>query len=101
MESDPFRKGRDFKVVVSFHAIGSAPRLKVSKFTVDGTLRMSELRAYLASILKQSTVYVYVSSSIELMEDQFLGDFVKLFGKMTDTLEGSINIHYSLTKAYL
>ena len=102
----PFSDSRDFKVVVSFHAIGSAPRLKVSKFTVDGTIRISELRSYVARILKQPRVYVYVASSIELMDDQFLGDFVRIFGKITAPLEsspvsGSINVHYSLERAYL
>lgn len=95
MES-PFRKGRDFKVVVTFYPIGSAPRLKVSKFTIDGTLRIAELKSYLAGILKESCVHIYVSSSIELMDDQFVGDFVKIFGK-----NSAINIHYSLTRAYL
>ena len=100
--SDPFAKSREFKVVVSFHAIGSAPRLKVSKFTVDGSLRMAELSSYLSKILKESDVHLYVSSSIELMDDQFIGDFVKIFGKMSgDDAQGSINIHYSVGRAYL
>jgi hypothetical protein len=100
--TDPFSSHRSFKVVVSFHAIGSAPRLKVSKFTVDGTLRMAELTNYLAKIIKESDVHLYVSSSIELMDDQYIGDFVKIFGKMSsDETQGSINIHYSVGRAYL
>ena len=99
---DPFAKSRQFKVVVSFYPIGSAPRLKVTKFTVDGSLRMAELTTYLSKILKESDVHLYVSSSIELMDDQYIGDFVKIFGKMsTDDSQGSINIHYSIGRAYL
>lgn len=102
---DPFRKSRDFKVVVSFHAIGSAPRLKVSKFTVDGTLRMSELNAYACRILKVTDVHLYLGGSVELQDDQYVGDAVKIFGKVTQSSEGStsgsVNIHYSIGRAYL
>jgi hypothetical protein len=100
--SDPFAASRNFKVVVSFHPIGSAPRLKVSKFTVDGNLRMAELTSYLGKIIKESDVHLYVSGSIELMDDQYIGDFVKVFGKMNpEETQGSINIHYSVGRAYL
>jgi hypothetical protein len=100
--SDPFADFRKFKVVVSFYPIGSAPRLKVSKFTVDGTLRMGELTNYLGKIIKESDVHLYVSNSIELMEDQVIGDFVKIFGKLSvDESQGTINIHYSVGRAYL
>ena len=103
---DPFTKSRDFKVMVSFHPIGSAPRLKVSKFTVDGTLRISELTSYLSKTLKDPNVHVYVANSIELMDDQFVGDFVRIFGKLTPPSDavastGSINVHYSIGRAYL
>ena len=102
---DPFRKSRDFKVVCSFHAIGSAPRLKVSKFTVEGTLRMSELTAYLSKILKATDVHLYLGGSVELMPDQYVGDAVRIFGKMSQSSEcepsGAVNIHYSIGRAYL
>jgi hypothetical protein len=102
MPLDPFAGSRNFKVVVSFHPVGSAPRLKVSKFTVDGNLKMAELTNYLSKIIKESDVHLYVSNSIEPMEDQYIGDFVKIFGKMnSEDTQGSINIHYSVGRAYL
>jgi hypothetical protein len=102
MSGDPFAPLRAFKVVVSFYPVGSAPRLKVSKFTIEGSLRMGELVTYLSKILNASDVHVYVANSIELMDDQFVGDMVPIFGKKSpDDQPSSVNIHYSIGKAYL
>ena len=103
VSGDPFEAKRSFKVVVSFFPVGSAPRLKVSKFTIDGTLRFGELTTYLSKMVESSDVHLYVSGSIEPMEDQYVGDFVRMFGKAPTTPDsvGSINIHYSLGKAYM
>jgi hypothetical protein len=103
VSGDPFLSKRSFKVVVSFFPVGSAPRLKVSKFTIDGTLRFDELTTYLSKMVNSDDVHLYVSGSIEPMEDQYLGDLVRMFGKAPATPEsvGNINIHYSLGKAYM
>ena len=93
---------RDFKVVVSFYPIGSAPRLKVSKFTINGNLRMAELKQHLTKLLGiTEDLHLYVHQSIEGLDSQHIGDFVKFFGKLNEQSGGTINVHYSIGRAYL
>ena len=98
--SGPFDHLRDFNVVVSFHPIGSAPRLKVSKFTVHGTLTMGELHEYLVKLLPQEDVHLYVHQCVEMLPTQHVGDLTNLFGKVNET-SATLNVHYSIGKAYL
>ena len=97
---------RDFKVVLTFFPIGAAPRMKVSKFTVPGTTQIGELNNYVSKILRledaENKVHIYFQNSIELLSEQYVGDFAKIFGKpsSTDTTY-SMNVHYSIGSAYL
>lgn len=97
---------RDFKVILTFFPIGAAPRMKVSKFTVPGTTHVGELSNYVSKILRledtENKVHVYFQNSIELLDEQYVGDFAKIFGKasQTDTTY-SMNVHYSIGSAYL
>jgi len=88
---------------VTFYPIGSAPRMKVSKFTVQGNLSIGELSQYVAKILKHTdddSVHIYFQNSIELLPNQRVGDFAKIFCKFSDSAF-SINVHYSIGSAYL
>lgn len=106
---DPFRHLRDFNVIVTFYPIGAAPRLKVSKFTVHGTLSVGDLTAYVNKMLRiapdadiTQRAHLYFHQSIELMDSQIVGDFGKIFGKPpSGDREATINVHYSIGKAYL
>ena len=103
MSDSPFHHLRDFKVIVTFHPIGSAPRLKVSRFTIDGTLTIAELTSYVNKMLNIDSSHLYFNQSIELMPNQYVGDFVKIFGKTYPNGDpaASVNIHYSIGRAYL
>ena len=93
----PFDHLRDFKVVVTFNPIGSAPRLKVNKFTINGTLTMGELKECLYQLLPASDIHLYVQQSIEMFDHQHVGDICRLFSPSGQTL----SVHYSIGRAYL
>jgi hypothetical protein len=104
---DPFHHLRDFNVIVTFFPIGAAPRLKVSKFTIPGTLSIGELTAYVNKMLRipetaksAQRAHLYFNQSIELMDDQIVGDFARIFGKPVDK-DMQINVNYSVGKAYM
>ena len=101
-----FNHLRDFKVILTFYPIGAAPRMKVSKFTVPGTTQIGELNHYVSKILRledsENKVHVYFQNSVELMENQYVGDFAKIFGKISQSdTTYSMNVHYSIGSAYL
>ena len=101
-----FNHLRDFKVVLSFFPIGSAPKMKVSKFTVPATTRICELQQYVSKILRledsENKVHVYFHNSIELVGHQYVGDFARIFGKGSQIDSTySMNVHYSIGSAYL
>ncbi len=101
-----FNHLRDFKVILSFFPIGAAPRMKVSKFTVPGTTHIGELSHYVSKILRledsEKKVHVYFQNSIQLLDNQYVGDFAKVFGKSSENdTTYSMNVHYSIGSAYL
>jgi len=47
-------------------------------------------------------VHVYFHNSIELSDQQYVGDFAKIFGKASQTDSTySMNVYYSIGSAYL
>jgi hypothetical protein len=101
-----FNHLREFKVVLTFFPVGSAPKMKVSKFTVPATTLIGELSNYVTKILRlednENKVHIYFHSSIELLDDQYVGDFAKIFGKASQTDSTySMNVYYSIGSAYL
>ncbi len=106
---DPFRHMRDFNVIVTFYPIGAAPRLKVSKFTVHGTLSVGDLTSYVSKMLRipsdadvSQRAHLYFNQTIELLDSQIVGDFANIFGKArVDDKEATMNVHYSIGKAYM
>jgi hypothetical protein len=103
---ESFNHLRDFKVLLTFFPVGSAPKMKVSKFTVPGTTLIGELSNYVTKILRledhDNKVHVYFHNSIELSDQQYVGDFAKIFGKASQTDSSySMNVYYSIGSAYL
>ena len=101
---DPFRKHRLFSSIITFLPIGNAPRLAQSKYNLtDSTSSFIDLFNIVRKALDNKDVHLYVNNQFEPMEDQCIGDIVKLFGK--EERNGSPNysmaVYYSIGRAYV
>ncbi len=104
MAESHFDHFREFKIILSFNPIGSAPRLKVNKFSVDGKLKFRELLTNLNKLIdleNNSKIHLYINNSIEPSEDHSIGDYCNLIGKSSSPESFSMNIYYSIGRAYL
>ena len=100
---DPFRRLREFTTTITLLPIGNAPRIQ-QKYTISGTSSFAELRRYLRQAVNADDVHLYVNNQFEPMEDQFIGDFAKMFAKKHTSAEGvtyTMSVYYSIGRAYV
>ncbi|CAK0876646.1 unnamed protein product [Prorocentrum cordatum] len=93
---------RGGKVEVRVKNIGSAPILKQTRFTVDGSKRFEELAGFLRRQLKLETLHVYCCDAFEPAHDEHIADLLSCFGAGSGT-PGSqrwLNISYAIEPAF-
>lgn len=91
------------KVKVRFKAVGSAPILKKTRYSVERHQKISVLRYFLLKQLgiqdetEAGNLFIYCQSSFSPNPSQLIGDLHDMF---KETFSSELVIDYSLTSAY-
>jgi len=85
----------DSKVKVHLVAVGSAPILKKTKFTIRADQRFASVIQFVRKMLKVDTVFLYCHSAFVPAPDQLVGDLRDCLA-----VRDELVIHYSLQEAW-
>lgn len=83
------------QVLVKLLAVGSAPRLKKTKFQVPGDKTFAFVITFLRKQLKANAVYVYLNQAFSPAPDTPLCDLYRCF-----QVDNALVISYCITEAY-